>query len=605
MKYFWAACLGLCLHGFSLTYAQTNPEAELAEQYLLDGELESALELFLKLDKKSPSENFVLKILDIYGQMDQNKEALKYIDKSIRQDKDNLLFLAVKADLLSTMGETKDADKLYNELIGKKLRIEGDFARIGVHWYQNGQFDKALETYQQGRKRLKNTYVFSDEIANIYVQQGEVAEATQEYLNAYLQNSSNESSAKMSILNLVNPQTSEEVEQALLEVLEKHESDEGLRVIVYEYYVLAENFFEAFIQVKSIDRLYREEGARVFAFGETMRNNQRYDLSNKAYDYIIERKRNSPFFYRAHMEKAINNELKAFDQISVDMEAVTAAVAAYDDLLSSFGREPQYFDAIYRKARLLVFYLFKLDEAQQELETISQRLNRTNARQREQLAQAQLLRGDIYVMQKEYGKGELAYKQVAELFENRQIGALAKFKQAQLSYYKGEFQLAQALLGAIKDNTSNDISNDAIRLNLLIIDNTGLDTSTVALAQFAQAQLMVYQREFDKALTQMDSLAYKFPNHSLADEMLWEKANIFLKKNDHEQALGYIDRILKDFSLDIYGDDALFTKARIYDYTLKDPELALKYYLELLATFPGSLYSVDVRKRVRELRKVP
>ncbi|MEM8896529.1 MAG: tetratricopeptide repeat protein, partial [Bacteroidota bacterium] len=184
-----------------------------------------------------------------------------------------------------------------------------------------------------------------------------------------------------------------------------------------------------------------------------------------------------------------------------------------------------------------------------------------------------------------------------------QIRALAKYKLAQLSYYKGEFNLSEALLSAIKDNTSNDISNDAIRLNLTILDNTGLDTTTTALEIFANAQLLSYQRKYQESLELLDSLAFEYPNHSLSDEIMWEKVNIFLKQNNIELALQFIDRILESFIYDIYGDDALYTKARIHDYTLNDPENAMKYYLELLTTFPGSLFSVEARKRIRDLRQ--
>ena len=124
---------------------------------------------------------------------------------------------------------------------------------------------------------------------------------------------------------------------------------------------------------------------------------------------------------------------------------------------------------------------------------------------------------------------------MSERFKDRQQGGLANYKLAQMAYYKGEFNLAEALLTTIKDNTSNDISNDAIKLNLTIIDNTGLDTATTALEMFAQAQLLTYQRQYEPSLDLLDSLAYQFPNHTLSDEILWEKATIFLKQNGHLQ----------------------------------------------------------------------
>ncbi|MEL6133263.1 MAG: tetratricopeptide repeat protein, partial [Bacteroidota bacterium] len=398
----------------------------------------------------------------------------------------------------------------------------------------------------------------------------------------------------------VGPPSQNEIEQALLKAIDKKPSDRGLRNMVFEFYVLAENFMEAFVQVKSIDRLFKQEGERVYNFAETMRNNKEYALSNKAYDYIINRHKNSPFFFQAHFQKAINNELKAFDQVPVDKAAVEAAVEAYKELLNTFGRKPEYYDPVYRMSRLMVFYLFDLENALGELESL------TASRQglpQDRWAEARLLIGDIQLMQQDYNKAKLTYTEVSDMYRDRQLGALAKYKLSELAYYKGEFNLAQALLGAIKDNTSNDISNDAIKLNLTIMDNTGLDTTTTALEMFASAQLLTYQRDYESSLSILDSLAFQFPSHPLADEILWEKATIYLNQNEIERALGFIDRILEQFPTDIYGDDALYTKAQIYDLTLKDPDKAMELYISFLAAYPGSLYSVEVRKRIRALRQ--
>ncbi|RMG20694.1 MAG: hypothetical protein D6730_19345 [Bacteroidetes bacterium] len=587
----------LGLMGLGL-YAQPGAEAQLAEQYFADAEFESALELYEKLYKNQPEEQYGLRIAACYEALNQYEEALKFLDKSIRKQPRIVIFPVLKAMILEKTGAFKEAEKLYKEIIDKKLLIEADFVRVGSYLYQQGRLELALQTYLKGRKRMKDPYIFSSEIANIYVQMGEFEAATQEYLNKYYGNPSNLSSVNLDILNMVNADSQEEVERALLSAVDKHPSDLGIRSILYEYYVLSENFYEAFIQVKSIDRLFREDGARVYYFGQTMRNNKEYELSNSAFDYIIDRHKNSAYYYQAFIEKAVNGELRAFEQLPVNLAAVRQAVDAYSDLLDKFGRKPAYFNAIYRRDNLMVFYLFELDEALAELQNIVRQPLLP-----EQWAKAKLLIGDILLMQKDYNQAKLTYTEVSERFHDSPTGALAKYKLGQLAYYKGEFQLAQALLSAIKDNTHNDISNDAIKLNLAIIDNTGLDTTTTALEIFAQAQLLAYQRNFDEALALMDSVAYNFPNHTLADDILWEKAQIALKRDDIPLALEYIDRILQVFPTDIYGDDALYTKARIYDYNREKHQEAMQFYLQFLTTYPGSLYSVEVRKRIRELRK--
>ncbi len=591
----------LIFAGLTVALAQIPAEVELADRYFQDAEYESALELYDKISKKDPQEKYVMRIVSCYEMLNRFEEALDFMDKTLRRNKDaSVIFPLIQAGLMEKTGQLKESDQLYAETISKRLRSQGDFVQAGSYLFQAGKLELAKEAYQQGRKKLKDSYIFANEIANIFMQLGEYEPATQEYLNVYFANPADLSAANIAILNMVNPYSADAVERSLLSAVDKSETDEGLRSILYEFYVLAENFQEAFVQVKSIDRLFREDGGRVFRFAETMRNNKNYNLSNQAYDYLIERKENSPFFQQAFMEKAINGELQAFDQIPVDMVAITQAVMVYGDLLDEFGHKPQYFDAIYRRARLQVFYLNQLDEALKELEGISAQRNNLSF---EDWARAKLLIGDIQLMQQDYNEAKLTYTEVSDIFRDRQVGALAKFKLGQMAYYKGEFNLAQALLGSIKDNTSNDISNDAIKLNLLIIDNTGLDTTTTALEMFAQAQLLTYQRQYAESMELLDSLAYQFPTHSLADEILWEKANIYLKQNDINTAQRYIDRILTEFPYDIYGDDALYTKARIYDYTLKDHDQAMTFYLDFLTRFPGSLYSVEVRKRIRELRK--
>ena len=587
-----------------LAWSQGDPEAELADRYFADGEYESALELYDKVYRRSPQERYALRMVESYEYLGDFPSAIKFLDRVIRKEKNVPIYPIVKAGLLAKSGEIKASDDLYDDVIHKGLNTEGDFVKIGAYLYQSGNIRWALEAYQTARKTLRRSYIFSNEIANLHERQGNYQAAAEEYLNLYYSDPGNLAAANLNVLNLITPpapvSAATEVEKVLLKAVDKYPNDLGLRSMLYEFYVLDENFFEAFIQVKSIDRLFREDGERVFRFARTMRNNKEYELSSNAFDYIIDKKKDSPYFFQAHFEKATNGELLSFESIPPDMGAIELAVGDYGELLEEFGRRPQYFDAIYRRARLMVFYLNDLDQALEELQALVAQRQFLRA---DDWAKGQLLIGDILLIQQAYNQAKLIYKEVADSFQDRQLGALANYKLAQLAYYKGEFNLSQALLGAIKDNTANDISNDAIKLNLLILDNTGLDSTTVALEKFAQAQLLTYQRRYQASLTKLDSLAFEFPNHPLADEILWEKAQIYLKQNDINKALDYIDRVLEQFATDIYGDDALYTKARLYDYNLKDPEQAMKHYLEFLTTYPGSLFSVEVRKRIRELRQ--
>lgn len=595
MKFSFAfLLLTLCMVMQSI--AQPNPELALADQYFADAQYDEALELYDKFYKQAPTEQLALRVVACYERQNKYEDLIKFLDKSIKKQPEIVVLPFIKGLTQEKLGKFPDAEATYASA-QRGLQSNGDFVRVGAFLYQASKLDLAQQVYLLGRKKARTEFAFANELANVYAQKAEYTAATQEYLNMYFESPESLNTMTLDLLNMVNDQSKDEIEKVLLQTAERKGNDIGVRQLLYEFYVLTGNFMEAFIQVKALDRTFQEDGDRVMRFAESMRSNKNYDLANKALDYIIEKRVESPYYQRAFLEKAVNGELKAFEQVPVNVAAIGEAVSAYTALIEKFGLQPPYFEAIFRRANLQVFYLNELEQPAKDLAEIC-----TKAISRDDWARALLLLGDIQLIQQQIFEAKQTYTKVSEQFRDRQTGALAKYKLAQLMYYNGEFGLSQAMLGAIKDNTSNDISNDAIKLNLTIMDNAAMDSIPTALKRFAYAQLLIYQRQYAPATRLLDSVANAFPGHPLSDEILWEKANISLRQNDTKTALEYLDRMLQNFPTDILGDDALYTKARIYDFTLKNGELALKYYMEFLTNYPGSLYSVEVRKRVRDLR---
>lgn len=584
-----------------LRLAAQDSEAALAEQYFLDKDYESAQELYEKLYKREAKDLYVNRILVCYESRKQYDEAMLFLDKAIKRQPEMILYPVMKAGLLEKTAQTEAAAQLYQDILDKKARTESDFQLIGTYLYKGGKLEEAERAYTEGRKKLRNPGLFSEELGRIYEVQGLTDKAVREYLSEYYHRREAFENMNLAILNMAgNSKTADnQIEKILLDEAEKNMGDMGVRRILFEFYVLTKNFPEAFLQVKSMDKFFREDGNRVMKFAETMRNNKQYTLSNQAYDYVIQNKATSPYYQQAFFEKATNGELRAFEQIPPDKAAIQEAVNAYAALLKEFGKLTPYFSAIYRKANLQVFYLNQADQA---LADLNEALSSLRDLPREDWAKAKLMVADILLMKKDFNAAKVIYSEVSDAFKDRQTGALAKFRLAQLAYYKGEFEMASGLLSAIKDNTSNDISNDAIQLNLRIIDNTGMDTIITPLQMFARAQLLVYQNEYGQANTIMDSVLYQYPDHDLTDDIYWEKANILLKQNDLNETFKLLDKLIANFKESVYTDDALYTKARLYDYNLKDSENAMKFYLELLTDYPGSLFVVEVRKRIRELR---
>jgi TolA-binding protein len=182
------------------------------------------------------------------------------------------------------------------------------------------------------------------------------------------------------------------------------------------------------------------------------------------------------------------------------------------------------------------------------------------------------------------------------------LGHEAKLRNAKLSYYKGEFELAQSHLDVLKLATTREIANDAMDLSILIQDNIALDTTQEAMKEYAAVDLLLFQNKTSEALQKCDEMLKKYPGHSLTDEVYFLKAKLYKRTGNYQEAVNMLDKVTERYSDDILGDDALYMKAMIYEENIKDPEKAKSLYQELLKKYPGSIFGAEARKRFRILR---
>jgi outer membrane protein assembly factor BamD (BamD/ComL family) len=265
------------------------------------------------------------------------------------------------------------------------------------------------------------------------------------------------------------------------------------------------------------------------------------------------------------------------------------------------GFNPATLLIVQNLAHLQAFYMDKSDEAVVLLE---EAIAIPNIPARV-LAECKLELADIYLFSGEQWEATLLYSQVEKAFKNEPLGHEAKFRNAKLSFYIGEFDWARTQLDILKAATSKLIANDAMELSLLISDNTDADSNTVALSRYAQADLLVYRNRLNDALAVLDSLRNEFAGHPIIDDVLLKKAEINSRQGNFYKAAELYAAILKDYPFGLLGDDASFNLAFLYENQLNDKTRAMEFYESLMTTYPGSLYVVEARKRFRALRNDP
>jgi len=282
----------------------------------------------------------------------------------------------------------------------------------------------------------------------------------------------------------------------------------------------------------------------------------------------------------------------------------------FKKLLDENGIHSGTSEWIRKYARLLAFYVDKQSEAVNILNQAianADRDIREKAAYKVDLADIQLYMGNVW-------DATLNYSQVDKDLPNDTIGQLAKFKNAKLSFYIGEFNWAKSQLDVLRAATSKLIANDAMYFSLLISDNEEEEeeeidslfmdntNNNIPLRYYAKADFLRFQNKDEEALIMLDSVLLVSPYGPLDDDVLYQKAQILIRKKDYFGAEILLKKVVETYSSDILADDATFQLAELYEYYLKDIPKAMEYYEKLMKEYPGSLFVVNARKQYRTLR---
>ncbi len=589
------------LFSFFFSISQPTTEEQLAVHYFQNGECDKAVMYYENLYNKNPSEIYYGNYLKCLVALEKYKEAEKLAKRQIKKFPDVVNYRVDLGYVFSKAGNDSDAKKQFEKIMKEIMPNSSQIISTATAFMMIGETQYALATYQRGRKILRNGYPFNFEIADIYGSLGNYELMIDELLalldqnETYLQEVQNALNKNMVFES--GSKQNQLLKTQLLKRIQQGNSNVFAEMLIW-LYIQQRDFENAFIQVKAIDKKNKEEGGRLLTLAQLCASNQNYDIAIKCYQYVIEKGDRGNFYTTAKMELLNTLNQKITTTNNYKKEELTELENLYKNTINELGKSAATLPLIKDLAYLESAYLHKTEEAIQMLdEAIAM------PRTRPQLqAECKIALADVLVMTGEIWDASLLFSQVEKEYKYDQLGETAKFKNAKISYYTGDFKWAKAQLDVLKGSTSKLIANDAMQLSLLITDNTGIDTTTTPLILFANAELLSLQNQDSLALCTLDSIHKFFPGHALTDDILFQKYKIAMKKQDFEMAADFLQQITDSYSYDILGDDALFLLAQLQQFNLNNSEKAKELYEKLLVDYPASIYTVEARKRFRFLR---
>jgi len=565
-------------------------------------EYEQANVYFEELFNKNAAAWFTYYFKSLIGAKDYD-EAEKVVKKLLKQNNRNVflyVYLGKTYQLREDFKREKDAyDKALKELTPVQPYLEN----LATAFKEERLYDYAIATYNKGRKASAD-YPYFYERAEVYKLKNDFPAMINEYLDALEFRESEIQTVQTQLQNSLGYDDDEGgiKNPVLKQELQKRIQKSPEKIILSEFLIFIQkqqrDFDGAFVQSRALDKRLKEDGQRIYELAKICKSNSNWEVAKRCYDYLVEKGPQS-LYYDAAIIDGLEVEYLFITQKAIvpkeELLALEQKLMRAHEKYKQSALKPQI---VKNLCSLKAFYLNKTEEAIVLLEDFIGQPGIEEVLK----AEYKLMLGDIYLLKGEIWEASLLYSQVEKVFKYEAIGNEAKYRNAKLSFYAGDFAWAKAQADVLKGSTSKLIANDALDLSLIITDAIGVDTNDLPLKLFSSAELMIRQHRYTEAIARMDSINSLFSTHTLGDDIFYKKAQIYIAQANYLGAAEMYQSIIDYYPTELYGDDAQYKLAELYETKLNDIEKAKKAYENVLVNYPGSIYTVEARKRFRALR---
>ena len=573
-------------------------DEQLASQYLKNQEFEKAKDLYKQLYEKTKQIHHFQQYVDCALQLKQYDELEKELKSFNKSHPDYPKGLVDLIYVYTLNDKTDKAEKQFNDILKNLPENAPTIRNIGYLFQSRGLYDMAAAIFEKGNSMFGGKETFYMELANLNQSRANYQEAFRYYFLELEKNPGQFNNIRNRLQTMmfydVNNSITDELRIALLKRTQEKPDNLELAQLLVWLAIQQEDYDIALAQSQSIDRKTHDQDAQIINLSGICLNNKQFDVAKEGYDYVLEKGKSGPFYGQA-LTGTINSEyqkLKANN--STDEKAYEKLKKRIDEAYNDINTNDLTRLTLIQ-ADIMTYHLDQTDEA------VALLINTLpNVAGKQDQAQLKLKLADIYLHEDEVWEATLLYSQVDKSMKEEPLGHEARFKNAQLRYFIGEYEWAESQLKVLKAATSKLIANDAMTLSLIIKDNLEVDTTGVELKRLAQVDYRIYQQRDDEALVLLDEIIAN-GNEVSKPHALFCKGEIAEKQKEFENAEQLYLQIVEQYPYSYMADAALMQAALIEQNQLKNKELSKQHYEKLIDDYPTSIYTAQAKKNFRKL----
>lgn len=573
----------------------------LAGQFYRSQEWEKAKTLYLELYQEYNAQHYFAYYLNCLFQLNAFDEAEKQLKIEIAKNPVSTNFLVDLGYVYQLQGTQRKAERLFDKII-KNLVPERNRLTITANAFRSRNLDDyALQVYDFGSKQPAVNYPFYLEKASLYQYQGDYKLAFDNYinqLNYQPQHIDLVKSRLQSVLRMdIDNSMTDLLRSKLLQKAQQAPDNMLYGELLIWFSLQQKDYDIALIQAKALDRRQGDREAQILDLADISMSNQAYDIALDGFEYVRNKGKNSMFYVQSVVGLIQAKFLIEQQKNTSDPAVYNKLANTIENTFDELGFNPEVYPLALTLAQIYTYELAQPDKAVALLEkALNLPLNPV------EISLVKLQLADIYLYKNEVWEATLLYSQIEKRLGDEPIGHEARYRNARLRYYIGEFQWANTQLNVLKAATSKLIANDAMVLSLLIKDILMEDTTGSILKVLAHADLKALQGFNQEAASSLDSLNAVVSNAVITPRILIRKAELAINKNDFLTADSLYSTIYLRYPDSYLADEALYESAMLNTLSIQNEQVAREKFQLLIDHYPASVYVAEARRRYRMLR---
>ncbi len=499
----------------------------------------------------------------------------------------NPLLLAELGNVRFLVDDSRAADSLWNLALETGKNNKAVYIYVAAYKLRYGDYNGARDIYLRGRKETNDPALFSQELAGIFVSQGDYPDAVREYMNQLGSSPYMQSMISVKILGMMDDSSDpDKIISAVKAEISKAQSKDPIYELLGDLYIKQGKMKEAFAIFRDLSEKRSDDGNSLYGFAQRCFDFRAYSTAIEAVDEYLVVSRKKDRKESALLLKAIS--LRSSGQIE-------SSLAEFGSLVQSAMDYRIKDEAGFQIGSI---WSDEKDDCEQAIN--SWRTMLTRARVQEFRRQAMVELAFCEIKMNRYAPAETLLNSVITEAIQDQNHEQSFFLLGELALYRGDYTAAKDYYNQlVRKNPKGVFANNALSRLGALNNMEATEENRPYYEIFASAmrsQTAGHLSDAARILT--DSRLEKSP---IAQDALFYSAAFYMQAGENKEALGLFRRYIEAYPEGFYIDRAYLFTGDIYALNKETESKAREAYDRILELYSGGPVTELARERLNYL----